>query len=246
MPAYNTTMNDQALSLFITTEHPCGYYGDRNSANIIPDPERSMSAWLYAFLVSNGFRRSGSFVYRPHCPECQQCIPCRLDVSRFKPNRNQRRCLKRNQDLTTHIKDSGFTEEYLDLYQRYMHSRHSDSSMASPKEDDFKNFLLCDWSQTLFIECRLDGKLLAVAVADFLNAGPSAVYTFFEPTETKRSLGTFAIMQQIWLARLYQLEHVYLGYWIKDHPKMDYKSNFNSLELYQNNGWIDKNDVQKN
>jgi len=83
---------------------------------------------------------------------------------------------------------------------------------------------------------------LAVAVADFLHTGPSAVYTFFEPEEQKRSLGTFAIMQQIWLARLYGFEHVYLGYWIEDHPKMDYKSKFHSVELYLNEAWCDKND----
>jgi len=233
-------MNDQALSLFITTEHPCGYYDDRNSANLIPDPQRSMNAWLYARLVNNGFRRSGSFVYRPHCPGCQLCVPCRIDVEHFKPNRNQRRCLKRNQDLTTHIKDARFTEEYLDLYQRYMADRHNESSMASPQADDFKNFLLCDWSQSVFIESRLNGKLFAVTVADFLNVGPSAVYTFFEPGESKRSLGTFAIMQQIWLTRVYQLEHMYLGYWIKDHPKMNYKSYFNSLELFVDNEWVGK------
>ena len=235
-------MNDQALSLYITTEHPCGYYDDRNSANLIPDPQQAMNSWLYGQLVNKGFRRSGGFVYRPHCSTCHRCIPCRLNVERFKPNRNQRRCLKRNQDLTTHIKDASFSNEYLDLYQRYMDSRHTDSSMASPTEDDFKNFLLCDWGQTLFIESRLNGRLMAVAVADFLNGGPSAVYTFFEPEEQKRSLGTFAIMQQIWLARLYKLEHVYLGYWIKDHPKMDYKSKFHSVELYLDEAWRNKND----
>ena len=238
-------MNDQALSLFITTEHPCGYYDERPSANLIPDPQRSMNAWLYARLVNHGFRRSGGFVYRPHCPSCKSCVPCRIDVARFKPNRNQRRCLKRNQDLTTHVKDACFTDEYLDLYQRYMESRHTNSSMASPKEEDFKNFLLCDWSQTLFIESRLNGKLLSLTVADYLNIGPSAVYTFFEPAEYKRSLGTFAIMQQIWLARLYGLDHVYLGYWIDQHPKMEYKSYFHSLELFLDNIWVDKTTALK-
>lgn len=240
---YNRAMNDQALSLYITTEHPCGYYDDRNSANLVPDPQRSMNAWLYARLVSHGFRRSGSFVYRPHCPDCQSCLPSRIDVARFKTNRNQRRCLKRNQDLVTHVKNAAFSDEYLDLYQRYMASRHSDSSMASPTEEDFKSFLLCDWGQTLFIETRLNGKLMSVSVSDFLNTGPSAVYTFFEPEEVKRSLGTFAILQQIWLARVYQLGHVFLGYWIKDHPKMDYKNNFDALEFYLDQGWVDKNDL---
>jgi arginine-tRNA-protein transferase len=234
-------MNDLALPLFITSEHPCGYFHARNSANLIPDPQRCMDTLLYAQLVKHGFRRSGSFVYRPHCTTCQLCVPCRINVSRFKANRNQRRCLKRNQDLTTHIKNAAFSDEYLDLYRHYLHSRHHESSMAAPTEDDFKSFLLCNWSQSLFIESRLNGRLLSVTLADFLSIGPSAVYSFFDPDESKRSLGTFAILQQIWLARLYRLKHVYLGYWIEDHPKMDYKSNFHPTELYLHSQWINKN-----
>jgi leucyl-tRNA---protein transferase len=230
-------MNEQTLSLYITTEHPCGYYDERSSANLIPDPQIPMNAGIYSLLVSQGFRRSGAFVYRPHCPECSDCIPCRIDVSNFKPNRNQRRCLKKNKELTTHIKNAEFTEEYFDLYLRYMNSRHADGSMANPQADDFKSFLLCDWSQTIFIETRLNNKLLCVAVADYLSAGLSAVYTFFEPEETKRSLGTFAIMQEVWLAQAWQLPHIYLGYWIKEHPKMHYKGNFNGLEIFKNTLW---------
>ncbi|MCW9014681.1 MAG: arginyltransferase [Gammaproteobacteria bacterium] len=233
-------MNDQALSLYITTEHPCGYYQERSSANLIPDPQLPMNAGLYSLLVSHGFRRSGGFVYRPHCPSCQACIPCRIDVSCFKPNRNQRRCLKRNNDLITRVRPADYCEEDYALYVRYINSRHGDGSMANPSPDDYRNFLLSDWGQTLFIETRLNNKLLSIAVSDQLQAGLSAVYTFFDPAEEKRSLGTFAILQQIWLAQVHKLPHVYLGYWIKNHPKMDYKKNFNSLEFYLNQLWIDK------
>jgi len=230
-------MNDQALSLYITTEHPCGYFDDRNTANLIPDPQVLMHAGLYSQLVNKGFRRSGGFVYRPHCAACHDCIPCNINVGHFKPNRNQRRCFKRNNDLTTHIKQAEFTDEYFDLYKRYMNSRHMDGSMANPQSEDFINFLLCDWGQTIFIETRFKNKLLSVAVADYLPAGLSAVYTFFEPEEDKRSLGTFAIMQEIWLAQIYQLPHIYLGYWIKGHPKMHYKGNFKGLETFDKTFW---------
>lgn len=109
--------------------------------------------------------------------------------------------------------------------------------MADPRREDFTSFLLNDWDTSLFIESRLHGRLLSVAVVDFLTAGPSAVYTFFDPEEKQRSLGTFAILQQIWLAQLYQLPHVYLGYWIKGHPKMDYKRHYAGLEIFQNENW---------
>ncbi len=231
-------MNSQNLSLYITAEHECGYYDDRQTSNLIPDPQVEMNAALYSVLISNGFRRSGEFVYRPHCKQCSACTACRINVHNFKPNRNQRRCLKNNQDLTTHIVAARFSGEYLSLYSRYINGRHKDGNMADPKREDFISFLLNRWNTSVFIETRQAGKLLCVAVVDFLAAGPSAVYTFFEPTESKRSLGTFAILQQIWLAGLYHKNHVYLGYWIEKHPKMDYKQNFSGLEIYRQDQWL--------
>jgi arginine-tRNA-protein transferase len=230
-------MSQQHLSLYITREQPCSYFDDRLSANLIPDPQLPMNAELYSLLIGKGFRRSGEFVYRPHCNGCNACVPARINVARFRPNRNQRRCLKRNADLTTRLVTARYSEEYFALYQRYLNTRHNDGSMANPQPEDFSNFLLNHWQSTLFIESRLQGELLAVAVVDFLRTGPSAVYTFFEPAEARRSLGTFAVLQQIWLARLYQQPHVYLGYWIRDHQKMDYKRHFTGLELYQNEQW---------
>ena len=238
-------MNDQALSLYITAEHPCGYYNDRSSANLIPDPPISMNAGLYGLLVSHGFRRSGGFVYRPHCPDCQACVPCRINVSSFNPNRNQRRCLKKNNDLTTKIRDAAFDEEHFELYRRYMNSRHGDGSMANPTMEDYQNFLLSDWGQTLFIETRLEDQLLSVAVSDQLQDGLSAVYTFFDPEHEKRSLGTFAVLQQIWLAQVRAQPHVYLGYWIENHPKMDYKKYFGGQEFYLNQLWQDKASISE-
>jgi len=230
-------MSSQHLSLYITAEHECGYYDDRLSRNLIPDPQLEMNASLYSLLISKGFRRSGNFVYRPHCKNCQACTPSRINVERFKPSKNQRRCLKNNNDLSTHLVDAKFKEEYFLLYQRYLNNRHHDGSMANPSREDFSSFLLNEWKTSIFIESRLHGELINVAVVDVLPAGPSAVYTFFDPEHYKRSLGTFAILQQVWLSQLYHLPHVYLGYWIDGHPKMDYKRHFSGLEVFQNDQW---------
>ena len=231
-------MNEHSLSLYITAEHPCGYFDDRQSANLIPDPQMPMNPGLYSLLVSKGFRRSGSFVYRPHCARCSSCVPCRIRVEAFRPSRNQRRCLKRNQDIVTRVRTARYSEEYFALYKDYIDQRHGDGSMAHPEADDFRHFLLCDWSHTLFIESRLHGRLIGVAVSDYLPAGLSAVYSFFDPDQQRRSLGTFAILQQIWLAQVYALPHVYLGYWIHQHPKMDYKKNFAALQVYRDAQWM--------
>lgn len=231
-------MNSHNLSLYITAEHTCGYFDDRLSANLIPDPKIEMSAPLYNLLVGKGFRRSGGFVYRPHCRECQACIPCRINTQSFHPSRRLRRCLKANADLTTRVVSAHYKEEYFSLYERYLNQRHLDGNMAHPTREDFMSFLLNDWGCSIFIESRLEGELLCVAVVDFLSGGLSAVYTFFDPEQARRSLGTFAILQQVWLAQLYELPHVYLGYWIDGHPKMDYKRNFPALEIYQDEHWL--------
>lgn len=230
-------MTAQNLSLYLTAEHPCGYYDDRMAANLVPDPHVPMTADLYSLLVSKGFRRSGGFVYRPHCRLCSACEPCRIDVAAFRPNRNQRRCLKANDGIVTRIRQAAYTDEYFQLYARYLNTRHQDGGMANPTEEDFRHFLLCDWANTWFIESRLDGNLVSVAVSDQVVSGFSAVYTFFDPDYARHSLGTFAVLQQIWLAQVYQRPYVYLGYWIKGHPKMDYKTRFSALEMFHGQGW---------
>jgi arginine-tRNA-protein transferase len=109
--------------------------------------------------------------------------------------------------------------------------------MDDPDIEDFERFLFTPWSPTKFLELRLRERLLGVAVTDFAPNGLSAVYTFFDPDETARGLGTYAILRQIELAREHALPHVYLGFWIENHPKMGYKARFTPLELLGADGW---------
>ena len=204
-------MNRRHLQLYITTESICSYYADRMSSNLVPDPELALNMPIYNQLIQHGFRRSGAHCYRPHCKNCQACIACRLAVNNFVSSRSQRRCLKNNQDLKVASVRAVFNDEYFELYRRYLNSRHTDGSMANPCEEDFKQFLYCDWSDTRFLEFRLNKKLVAVAVSDMVSDGLSAVYSFFEPEMESRSLGTCCILKQIDYAKELGLAYVYLG-----------------------------------
>jgi arginyl-tRNA--protein-N-Asp/Glu arginylyltransferase len=230
-------MTSRHLQLYITTESPCSYFDNRLSSNLVPDPELSLNMPIYNQLIQHGFRRSGAHCYRPHCKHCQACIACRLAVNDFVSSRSQRRCLKNNQDLKISSVSAGFSDEYFELYRRYLNSRHTDGSMADPCETDFKQFLYCDWSDTRFLEFRLNKQLVAVAVIDMLTDGLSAVYSFFEPEMQSRSLGSYCILKQVDYAKELGLAYVYLGYWIENHNKMHYKSNFKPLQLYSNEHW---------
>jgi len=231
-------MNTRHLQLYLTAESPCSYYDERVSRNLVPDPQVPINIPIYNQLIQHGFRRSGEHTYRPHCKHCSACVACRIPIHAFTANRAQQRCSKTNQDLTFSVSAASFTDEYFELYCRYLNSRHNDSTMANPTEDEFKQFLFCDWCDTRFLELRLDGKLVAIAVTDFVSDGLSAVYSFFDPKMDKRSLGTYCILQQIEYARTLGMEYVYLGYWIENHNKMHYKCKFKPLQLFQDEQWL--------
>ena len=231
-------MKSDLIRVFQTLEHACGYYPEKRARNLVIDPLARGLAQVYGLAVERGFRRSGGHVYRPHCAGCRRCVAARVDVAAFRPDRSQRRTLKRNEDLELRVMPAERTPEIFALYRRYLHARHAEGGMDNPGEADFDRFLASPWSPTRFLELRKDGTLLAVAVTDELPQGLSAVYTFFDPDHAARGLGTCAILRQIELTRRLGLPHLYLGYWIEGHPKMHYKSRFRPLQVLGEGGWI--------
>ncbi len=230
-------MSETQVRILQTTDHRCGYFTDRQSRNLLIDPNAEQLTELYDLTIHAGFRRSGALIYRPHCRHCKLCQSTRVLVAEFAPNRAQRRCLKRNADLNWQLEPAQCSPEYLQLYDRYLNARHPNGGMNNPKQSDFEQFLISDWADTQFLTVRRQQQLLAVAVSDRLASGLSSVYSFFEPTERRRSLGTWLILQQLELAAQLNLPFLYLGYWIKDHPKMHYKVNFQPIEVLQDGLW---------
>ncbi len=228
-------MNER-VRLFLSTEHPCGYLPARAARSLFIDPDYVLNPQRYESLLDQGFRRGGNHVYRPRCESCRACIPARVPVHHFEPSRAQRRCLQRNADLQLTIR-KGITDDQFVLYQRYLRARHDGGGMNPEDKAGFHNFLNCGWGATEFWEFSLEGRLMACAVVDRVPQGVSAVYTFFDPEESARSLGTYAVLSQIGRAREESLRYVYLGYWVPHSPKMDYKKNFRPLEVLSTRGW---------
>lgn len=226
------------LKLFATQPHPCSYLDGQEATTVFVDPEARIDPALYTQLSQLGFRRSGAHLYRPQCLRCQACVSCRIPVKLFKPSRTQRRCLQRNSDLDLQITNNINTPEHYNLYARYIEGRHQDGDMYPPSEDQYRAFLTSEWGITQYIELRQAGRLIGVSVCDQLGDGLSAVYTFYDPEQEGRSLGKFAILAQIDKARAMGLDYVYLGYWIKDCGKMNYKTQYRPLELLINRRWM--------
>ena len=225
------------IRLFQTAEHPCGYYPERVARDLVLDPADPALPALYGNALAMGFRRSGAHVYRPHCLACTACRPVRIAVADFVPDRGQVRCLRRNADLRIEIVPARRTAENFALYKRYLAARHAGGGMDQSEPADFDAFLAGPWSPTRFIEFRLGTRLVCVAATDAADDALSAVYTCFDPEFAARSLGTFAILTQLELARREARGHLYLGFWLEGHPKMHYKQRFRPLEVLDGRHW---------
>lgn len=229
----------ESLPLFLSALSECPYLPDRQARNAFVDPRLRLTLQQREALLHMGFRRSGPSHYRPVCPSCQACQSTRLDVTHFVPNRAQRRCYKANHDLIASWSVPAFSDERFDLYQRYLRQRHPDGGMDPDDEHGFRQFLCGhDDSGTRHLMFRdYQGTLLAVAVADRLSSGYSAVYTFFEPTETRRSLGRYAVLRLIQACRAAQLPWLYLGYFVADCDAMQYKAEYRPQQRLIQQQW---------
>jgi len=229
----------KTLIFFATPEHNCSYLPDRKATTMFVDPRARVDKHLYSQLTALGFRRSGSHYYRPHCEGCNACIPVRIPVRRFHPNRSQRRTWRDNRDLELQVVPVHFREEYYQLYERYIRLRHADGDMYPPSREQFTSFLIEGVIDGFFLEMRAEGRLIGLGVVDVLEDGLSAIYTLFEPDEARRGLGTLAILWQIEEARRRDLPQLYLGYWIRERDKMNYKTRFRPLQQLHHGRWTE-------
>ena len=228
---------DDVIHFYQDQPHDCSYLDNHQAMNIYPDPNKPVTKALYNYLIQHGFRRSGDQSYRPHCPACQKCVAVRINLNHFIASKSQRRCMRRNQHFTTYEHEATFNQEHYDLYCRYLASRHREGGMDYPAPKSYSNFLISTWSETRFIEIRHQSQLIAVAVTDYVEEGLSAFYTFFDPDYAQHSLGTYCILKQIEIAKDRGMLWLYLGYWIEESQKMNYKQNFSGLEGYQDQQW---------
>jgi len=234
----------QKLQFYATTPYACGYLQGKQAQSLIATPHHLIDHDVYSDLIQLGFRRSGKFVYRPHCEHCNACVPVRLLVGEFKPNRSQRRADRQHQTLTTTIVPLTFKQAHFELYAAYQVARH-ESADEKESVEQYRSFLVQSNVESLMVEFRLDDVLKMVSVVDTVHDGVSAVYTFYDTSDKSASYGTYNVL---WLAkwcRSLQLPYLYLGYWIEKSPKMAYKQNFAPQEGLVAGEWQRLNHVPK-
>ena len=221
-----------------TGAQPCPYLDGRVERKVLTELTGPLAVPIYNDLSRAGFRRSHSLAYRPACTSCQACLPVRIVADGFVFGRWARRACRTNADLEVQVIPAEATREQYRLFARYQHARHNDSDMATMSFTDFRAMIEDSPLDTVLMTARDPaGRLVAACLADDLDDGCSAVYSFFEPEAPRRGLGTWLVLQLIERVRRRNLPYVYLGYWIEGSAKMGYKTRFQPLEAFAAGGW---------
>ena len=227
----------EEIQFYVTTKYSCGYINGRDAQSIVATPYKSINNKNFDSLVNDGFRRSGQYVYKPNCQSCKACVPIRLLASNFIASRSQKRASKYLDKLTVNILPLTFNEEHFELYVHYQNKRHLDSGKSEDEISDYNEFLIKSNVESKLIEFRLGDELKIVTIIDIIDDGISAVYTFYDCSNQKLSLGTISIMWLLKFCKKQNLSFLYLGYWINESKKMKYKTNFKPYELLLEGIW---------
>ena len=223
---------------FVTTPSPCPYLPGRTERKVFTELSGPHAAELNDALGRIGFRRSQSVAYRPSCADCTACVSVRVVAGEFKPNSSQRRLQRRHSDLSISACKPWTTEEQFDLLRRYLGARHPGGGMADMDEFDFADMVEQTPVKTFVVEYRdPSGRLVGACLTDQQADGLSMIYSFFETDGDRDGLGTFIILDHIARAAKAGLPYVYLGYWVKGSPRMQYKTRFHPIERLGPGGW---------
>jgi len=237
----------RAIRLTTLPDHACPYLPDRIAQNRAFVAAR-LDPVLYHQFMNAGFRRSGQLVYQPICSTCRACIPIRVPTDRFARSKSQRRCWRKNADLSVEVAPPVPTEEKFTLYQRYVLERHRRNEQSGVEQgadpDSFCTFLYASPVSTLEFAYRDPvGRLLAIGICDLCPNSLSSVYFYFDPSESRRGLGTFGALYEIDFARRNRIPHYYLGYWVLGCAAMEYKAQFRPNETLDEHGvWCENRD----
>ncbi len=218
---------------FSMLDYPCAYIPENKVRMRYKYVPRATTAYCTA-VIQRGWRRFGKYYFHPTCEGCNECKSLRIDVNAFTLSRSQKRAQKRNVNTRIIVQKPTMTQMHIDLYTKY-HSYKSAKDGWSQKsithQEYHENFVEGAHEFGKEVLYIVDDKLVGVDLIDILDDGISSIYFFYDPDYDKLSLGTFSLIYQIKLAKILDLEWIYLGYWVEGCKAFAYKPNFKPQQI---------------
>jgi arginyl-tRNA--protein-N-Asp/Glu arginylyltransferase len=219
--------------------HSCSYLPERTAVLPLRFQRVQVTAEEFDACLAAGDRRTGRFLYRTACPECQACEPIRLDLETFQPNQTQRRERRKGSELLSVKVGQPMVDEervtLFNLHQRVRRLKESDEDLVD--EESYRQFLTSSCCRTLEFGYYHGGELVAVAIADCGRESLSAVYCFYNPQFSAVSLGTYSVLRQADYCRQTGHRYLYLGFYIAESPHMAYKARFHPHQRLVGGEW---------
>ncbi|MEZ4429098.1 MAG: arginyltransferase [Nannocystaceae bacterium] len=217
----------------------CPYLTDKTARMPLRVPTRMLSRREFEARLGRGDRRQGILLYRTTCASCRACEPIRIDATRFRPGKTQRRVLRRGaQALTVQIGPPQLTDEKVALYNRHKFGRGLNSDNKPIDHEGYRVFLVDTCCDSFEIRYRLGDRLIGVAVTDRGERSLSAVYFYFDPDMSDLSPGVFSILTQLELCRRWGLRYLYLGLYVAECSSMAYKATYLPHERLVDGEWV--------
>lgn len=228
-------ITSSGVQSYLTPWFLCPYLANRKARMQIATPSALINVQVYSKLAQLGFRRSGKSISRPNCDACQACVPVRVEVKRFIPNRVQKRVWKKHAALMATVHPLHDAPEYFELFQRYMQARHPEH--AHELSTQYDHFLMGNSAESRLITFHDKEVLRIVSIVDVHEDGLSAIHAFFEPHIPQSSFGTYHLLWLIEWCRQSGLPYLHNSFWIEGNTTLAYKANFHATQGFVDNVW---------
>ncbi|ATB69594.1 arginyl-tRNA--protein transferase [Sulfurospirillum diekertiae] len=230
---------------FSTLETKCSYLDDCKTRMEYKYIENATME-LNQELIERGWRRFGNYYSRPQCQKCKLCLSLRIDVKNYNFSRSAKRVFKKAEGIRYVIQAPTISTEHLELYDKY--HRHMEQKRGwqyyNLKPQSYHELYVSGahnfGKEVLYFQGE---KLIGVDLIDFLDDGISSIYFYYDPDFEKLSLGRLSIYEQIILAKEYDLEWIYLGYYVKECQSLKYKASYAPYQTLQGNPNLDEDAI---
>lgn len=224
-------------------------------------PDSFFMDYYFSVLMFDGFRRNGQYVYKNHCRGCNKCVPIRICVEDFVPSKSQRKSVRVNEDVRVEFvtePEKLVTEEKIALLKKYNYRHQGELSTGEEVTDRYvkdelydlngveqgpEGFTKC-MSGTANMEYYIGDRLVAVGIVDIGYDCFSSAYFYYDTDSDmlKRSLGTFSVMKEIEFCREEGIDWYYLGLYLADCRKMNYKAKYKPHQFLVDGEWVEGDD----